>query len=148
MSNVRVRLELAAATGLLAEALAVDLDPGRALPAVLGAAGGERWRQVGDALVLRLAQGEWLPTAMAQVAVPWPAGWRQLQALLERQAHLGVRVAAALRSQAELWHAEAWQEWQGRARWAGLVGRLILGLCFLPGIVLAGFWPLLDLVSW
>lgn len=141
-------LELAELARLLGEMLAVDMEPGRALLAAVAVVGGEGWRSVEVELAVHLARGEPVAESMRAVDASLPAGWRQLADIVARQSELGVGIAEVLRQKGEMWQQEGWRRWQGRARWSGLIGRVVVALCFLPGVVLAGLWPLFDLLTW
>ena len=139
----RLLVELPFAAELFAAVLRAGMPPDAAALACGGAIGGELgglFTRAGRALRLGAE-----PADAWQYLAGLPAA-RSLVRLLVRSADNGTSCAAAAVQLAQELRAAAQQAELARARRAGVLVVLPLGLCFLPAFVLAGVVPVVAAV--
>ena len=145
----RVAADLPFAIDLVAAALRAGAPPGTAAVLAAEAVGGpvgDRLMVVGRALGLGAPPMEaWAQLASgAVVTAAWAAGddpALRVARSAQRSGHSGAALAVALTRVADDLRADATTDVESRARIAGVLVVLPLGLCFLPAFVLTGLVP-------
>jgi pilus assembly protein TadC len=139
----RFSAELPFAVDLVAAALRAGATPDAAARLVADAVGGpvgERLHQVARALLLGAApEGAWEHLGAGDAA-------RRVVRAAQRSGRSGAALAGALARVADDLRADAVLEADSRARTAGVLVVLPLGLCFLPAFVLTGLVPVVVAV--
>lgn len=138
----RFRAQLPFALDLVAAALRAGAPPDAAARWVADASGdvvGERLHEVQRALRAGVA-------AVQAWGLLGDGGGERVARAAQRSAHSGAALAGAFARVADDLRADAVQAAEARARTAGVLVVLPLGLCFLPAFVLTGLVPVIVAV--